>query len=100
MDSFANPQTEEDQVAFIKKYLRNDYAKMWLVAHDLTISDVLNGRYPSSLQPKVNQMYAAWNATLKSYGMKPSFQAFDSDLFAMAIMESLKKMGVKKVEFK
>src|SRR5260370_22849220 len=39
------PDREEHTVDIVKQYLRTSEQKAWLDAHDLSIEDLLNGRY-------------------------------------------------------
>jgi hypothetical protein len=57
---------EEHVIPLIKLYLLTPEQKAWLTAADLTIADLLNGRYTVSFAGKVSEIYADWNAKLKT----------------------------------
>lgn len=56
------PDREEHTVDIVKQYLRTSEQKAWLDAHDLSIEDLLNGRYGGDDEPGVEATYGAWNA--------------------------------------
>lgn len=57
---------EEHVVPLIKKYLRTQEQKLFLVEHDITIEDVLNGRVEhfDGYEQFREAMFADWNAKL------------------------------------
>lgn len=64
-------QSEEALVRAIKKYLRTENQRDWLHDHDLTIEDLLNGRYPIKIGDEVERLfYRQWNTKLgwKAFG--------------------------------
>ncbi len=60
------PDPEEHTVDIVKQYLRTSEQKAWLDAHDLSIEDLLNGRYGGDDEPGVERSMA--HGTLSSAG--------------------------------
>ena len=58
------PDREEHTVDIVKQYLRTSEQKAWLDAHDLSVEDLLNGRYGGDDESGVEAIYGAWNAKL------------------------------------
>jgi hypothetical protein len=56
--------SEEYLVAAIKRYLRDDADKAELYRLDLSIEDVLNGRYGAEDEPHIITMFEKWNAKI------------------------------------
>jgi len=52
---------EQYLVAAIKKYLRDDEDKQIMFDLDLSIEDMMNGRYTGDQSDAVHAMYAKWN---------------------------------------
>jgi hypothetical protein len=53
---------EEGKVALIKAHLRTPEQKQWLFDNDLSIEDVLNGRFGSPQDAYITgPMFAEWN---------------------------------------
>ncbi len=63
-NTLLHPDREEHIVGVIKQYLRTSEQKAWLDAHDLSIEDLLNGRYGGQDESEVAAIYGAWNAKL------------------------------------
>lgn len=65
-----NPDTEEDTIRLIKKYLRTPEQKALLDEADLSIEDLLNGRYANGYQGLAESLFADWNQRLgkKEFG--------------------------------
>lgn len=59
-----NATGEEYVVAVIKRYLRTSEQKAWLDGQDLSIEDLMNGRYGGEQEPIVLSIYNDWNAKL------------------------------------
>jgi hypothetical protein len=59
--SLEHPQTEEETIEIIKKHLITEEQKRWLYEQDLTIADILNGRFMVSLESQVNKILESWN---------------------------------------
>src|SRR5260370_21868357 len=58
------PDREEHTVDIVKQYLRTSEQKAWLDAHDLSIEDLLNGRYGGDDEPGVEAIYGSFNTKL------------------------------------
>jgi len=59
-----NPDKESDQVRLIKKYLRTSQQKEVLDQLDLSIEDLLNGRFTQSQSKIVKVIFQEWNDKL------------------------------------
>lgn len=61
---------EEYLIPAIKRWLRTDEQRKMMADMDISIEEMLNGRYGGHLEPKVFQIYDEWNAKLgfKSFG--------------------------------
>jgi hypothetical protein len=55
---------EEYVVPLIKKYLRTDAQKLWLFVEDLSIEDMLNGRFDQTQEVMVKLYFKEWNQKL------------------------------------
>jgi hypothetical protein len=56
--------TEDSLITAIKKHLRTGEDRAWLERHDLSLEDLLNGRYPLALGHEVSQILGRWNQRL------------------------------------
>lgn len=59
-----NPDSEHYVVAVIKRCLRTPEQKTMLDHQDLSIEDLLNGRYGGEQEPFVYSLYEDWNKKL------------------------------------
>lgn len=61
---------EKYLVEAIKTHLRTKEHRQMMADMDVSIEEMLNGRYGGDLEPKVFQIYDEWNAKLgfKSFG--------------------------------
>ena len=64
--TWENPDDEIYTIDLIKKYLRTDAQKSWLSVEDLTISDILSGRFNENQEPIVQSFFDDWNNKLGS----------------------------------
>lgn len=56
---------ENDLVIAIKMHLRTEPQRQWLHDHDLSLEDILNGRYPLKLASEVRiEFFKPWNDQL------------------------------------
>lgn len=55
---------EEYLVRAIKRHLLTEYQKNVLINHDLSVEDVLNGRWPMDLEDVISIILEEWNQTL------------------------------------
>jgi len=56
--------SEEYLVAAIKKHLRTTHQRQWLALADISIEDVLNGRYGADMENAVRGILDEWNTKL------------------------------------
>ena len=59
-----NPNEEGDTVLFIKEYLLAEDQRSWLFEYNLSIEDILNGRFGALLESYVDNMLEEWNKKL------------------------------------
>jgi len=62
--NFLNPDSEENTIDFIKTYLRTEEQRNWLHEQDLTLADILNGRFNGRQESRVKAIQAEWNEKL------------------------------------
>jgi hypothetical protein len=62
--NFLNADSEADQVRFIKAHLRTSDQKDWLDKQDLSIEDVMNGRFNEHQEGYIQKMHEEWNLKL------------------------------------
>lgn len=62
--NWENPDSEEVSIDLIKKYLRTPAQKEMLDKFDLTIADLLNGRYAQAYAAAVQSIFDDWNQRL------------------------------------
>lgn len=67
LHTIRNADGEEHTVYIIKHRLRTPEQKTWLDAQDLSIEDLLNGRYNAEQEPIIFKMYADWNAKIGEF---------------------------------
>src|SRR5260370_2901214 len=58
------PDREEHTVDIVKQYLRTSEQKAWLDAHDLSVEDLLNGRYAWGAPPADSTDHSACSPDL------------------------------------
>src|SRR5260370_30767705 len=59
------PDREEHTVDIVKQHLRTSEQKAWLDAHDLSVEDLLNGRYGGGDEPGGGARYCGCRAEIR-----------------------------------
>lgn len=91
------PNTEEQQVALIKISLLTLEQKQWLVQNNLSIEDLLNGRYAIDKEAYIHQtFYKPWNDRLEQNGLKRSFS---EEPIGQAMLDSIQNTLQKPIKF-
>jgi hypothetical protein len=62
----ANAVGEEYTVSTIRRYLLTEPQRLWLFEQNVSIEDLLNGRFDGHLESEVGAMFRDWNAKLGS----------------------------------
>lgn len=69
---FENPDGEErDTVPFIRRYLLSEEQRKRLFDLNLSVEDLLNGRYTESQEAEVLSIFADWNKKLGYESFNP-----------------------------
>ncbi len=61
---FVNPDSENDHDQFIRRYLLSDEQRRELFERNLTVLDILNGRFTGEHKSFVYALFDVWNAML------------------------------------
>lgn len=90
MEALESTDDEDHRCEIIRGYLATPEQGEWLKSHDLTIADLLNGRYAVALEREVHtKFYKEWNDKLglDSEGRK----WFTEEPMGEAMLDSIEK---------
>jgi hypothetical protein len=68
-EMLADPQEESALVAAIRVHLLTEEQRKWLFDADLSVEDLLNGRYTDATEQGVLKLFKTWNEQLNAPGM-------------------------------
>ena len=103
MEALESADDEDQTDAIICKHLLTPEQDKWLTGHELSVADLLNGRYDVGLDKEIHEkFFKAWNAVL---GMGSNGKPyFIEEPMGEAMMDSigktLKDLGMEGFEFK
>lgn len=88
--------SEDRQIEAIKQYLLSDDDRALLREHDVSLSDILNGRFAVALNAEIFPMFKRWNEKL---GYKRFMEQGIGAELLEAVTDEFAKHGITKVRY-